>query len=394
MSKVCLVRCPGYDRSLVQRAVDLAFREISASGLFKPGERILLKPNLLSSKMPDKAVTTHPEIFRSVAQAMRKYQVELSYGDSPATDNPDKAARICGIEGIASELMIPMADFATSAPCDFQQGVLCRKFQFVKAVEDNDGIISISKFKTHALTRFTGAIKNQFGLIPGMLKSKDHFRFPNEKAFSQMLADLNNCVKPRLFIMDAIIGMEGNGPANGTPRRMDMVLVSDDPVALDSVCVGIMGLDYRKVMTVMTGHESGLGIADYHDIDFCLIDNIDKEERIIWDKADKMVPMLVIHDFKNAVNQNGAISRLEKIAGPLLKRLVLNRPVIIKGKCTKCRKCVEICPLEPKAIFFSEEEQKIVYDYSRCIRCFCCQETCPSAAIEVARAPLDFLIKK
>lgn len=394
MAKVCLVRCGNYSRSLVQKSIDIAFREIGASEFFRPSEKILLKPNLLSSKTPDKAVTTHPEVFRSVAAALDRFNLKLSYGDSPASDSPDKAQRICGIEEVANELSIPQADFVTSIQRNFTKGVLCRNFELVKAVEDNDGIVSISKFKTHALTLFTGALKNQFGLIPGRLKAKNHVRFPSEKAFSQMIIDLNNCVKPRLFVMDAIVGMEGNGPANGTPRQIGMILVSDDPVALDSVCVGLAGLDYRKVITVMTGQESGLGIADYCNIDFCLINDIDKEETIIWDKADKMVPLLVIPGFKNAVNRNSAISGLENIAGPFIKRLVLNRPVIIRGKCTKCKLCVRMCPVEPKAIYFSEEEQKIKYNYKRCIRCFCCQETCPFAAIEVTKAPLGFLMKK
>ncbi|MHB1484767.1 MAG: DUF362 domain-containing protein [Saccharofermentanales bacterium] len=394
MAKVCMVRCGSYDRNLVQKAIDTAFSEMHASDMFKPGEKILLKPNLLSAKNPDKAVTTHPEVFRSVAAALGQYQVKLSYGDSPATDTPDRVQKICGIEAVADELSIPKADFVNSYSCDFQEGALCRKFQFVKAVEDNDAIVSISKLKTHALTRITGAMKNQFGLIPGMLKSKDHFRFPDEKSFSKMITDLNNCVKPRLYVMDAVVGMEGNGPANGTPRQIGMILVSDDPVAMDSVCAGLIGLDYKKVMTVMTGEENGLGIADYRNIDFCLIDDADKEETIIWDRADKMVPRLVIHGFRHAVNRNPDISKLHKLAGPLLKRLVLNRPVIVTKKCTKCNECIKICPVEPKAIYFSEEEQKIKYDYSKCIRCFCCQETCPSAAIIVAKAPLDFLIKK
>jgi len=393
MPKVCVIRCDSYDRDQVQQAVDTAFQEFGVSGLFHLGEKILLKPNLLSSKTPDKAVTTHPEVFRAVAAALRGYETELSYGDSPAMDNPDKAQKICGIEEMAKELSIPQADFTTPIHRDFPQGILARQFQLVKAVEDTDGIVSICKFKTHALTRFTGAMKNQFGLIPGMLKVKDHVRFPTEETFTLMIADLNNCVRPRLFVMDAIVGMEGNGPANGTPRAIGLLIVSDDPVALDSVCVGIMGLDYRSVLMVKTGESSGVGIANPAKIDFCLIGKVDGTQSVRWDKASKMIPLLKIPDFDNAVRSVSSISFLNTFLAPIAKKTILDHPAIIQDKCTKCRYCVRVCPVDPKAIEFSEEKQKIVYHYERCIRCFCCQELCPHAAIEVKKAPLSFLLK-
>lgn len=392
MPKVCIIRCGSYDRDQVQQAITSAFKEFGVSDFFKAQEKIVLKPNLLSSKTPDKAVTTHPEVFRAVAVALREYQVELSYGDSPANDSPEKAQKICGIEEVANELSIPQADFVTPVHRDYPQGVLARNFQLVKAVEDNDGIVSICKFKTHALTQFTGAMKNQFGLIPGMLKAKDHVRFPTETAFTQMLADLNNCVRPRLFVMDAIVGMEGNGPANGTPRAIGLLIVSDDPVALDSVCVGMAGLDYNEVLAVKTGETSGVGVADHERIDICLIETINGIQSIRWDKASKMIPLLKIPNFVNAVSGASAISVLSTFLGPVAKKLILNRPAIIHSKCTKCKLCVRVCPVEPKAIEFSEKKQKIVYNYGRCIRCFCCQELCPFAAIEVQKAPFSFLM--
>jgi len=390
MPKVCVIRCDSYNRDQVQQAIDKAFKEFGAEDLFRSDEKILLKPNLLASKTPDKAVTTHPEVFRAVAVALGRCRVKLSYGDSPATDSLEKAGKICGIEEVANELSIPQADFITPVHCDYMQGDLARQFQFVKAVSDNDGIVSISKFKTHALTRFTGAMKNQFGLVPGTLKAKDHVRFPTEQAFTQMIADLNKCVRPRLFVMDAIVG---NGPMNGTPRALDMLFVSDDPVALDSVCVGIMGLDYRSISIVKTGERNGIGIADPAKIEFCLIENVDGIMTVRWDMANKMIPLLRIPDFNNSVKAVSAISLMNTFLGPVTKKIIINRPTIIPDKCTKCRHCIQVCPLDPKAIEFSEKKQKIVYHYERCIRCFCCQELCPHAAIEVKKAPLSFILK-
>ncbi len=409
VAKVCIIKCDSYDKEKVKDAVDFAFRELEIERLFKEGENILLKPNLLSSKTPDKAVTTHPEVFRGVALAMQNCKVNLSYGDSPAAESPSKAQRICGIEEVANELSIPEADFVTPINRDFPEGVLVRKFQLVKAAEDTDGIISICKFKTHALTRFTGAMKNQFGLIPGTLKAQDHVRFPDVTSFTQMLTDLNNCVKPRLYVMDAIVGMEGNGPANGTPRHMGMIIISDDPVAMDSVCVGLMGLDYKTILSVMTGAKCGLGIADHDKINLCLIEDAPKNNKettsnvqgnapssiqrtVIWDVASKMIPLLALRDFQNAMDGGSALTFASTFLGPLVKKAILNRPVIVHENCTKCKLCVRVCPVKPKAIEFSNKKQKIVYHYSRCIRCFCCQELCPHAAIVVKKAPLHFLL--
>ncbi len=389
MAKVCIIRCDGYNRDKVRQAVSEMFREFGAKSFFHPGEKILLKPNLLASRTPDMAVTTHPAVFDAVAQTMREYETILFYGDSPAADSPAKAQQVCGIEEAAKEQSVLQADFISSVRRDFPEGKIARRFQLVRAVEDTDGIVSICKFKTHALTRFTGALKNQFGLIPGTLKAKCHVQYPTEDAFTQMLADLNSCVRPRLFVMDAIVGMEGNGPSNGTPRALGMLMLSDDPVALDSVCVGIAGLDYRMVPLVRNGERSGVGIADPDKIELCLIEDQDGKRTIRREKASFLLPGLVAADFVNAVRETSAIGLLNRFFGMPMRRWVLNRPCVIPEKCTKCRLCVRTCPAQPKAIGFSEKKHKIVYRYGRCIRCFCCQELCPSAAIEVRKGPLS-----
>jgi ferredoxin len=207
-----------------------------------------------------------------------------------------------------------------------------------------------------------------------------------------MIADLNMCVKPRLFVMDAIVGMEGNGPANGTPRDIRLLMVSDDPVALDSVCVTIMGLDYKSVIAVRTGEKSGLGVADTSKIDFSLIEGFGENQTVNRGKASEILPELVIKDFKNIIDGNSGMQRMSSMFGPFAKKIVLNRPTIIHENCTRCKVCIKACPVEPKAIYFDEESNKIRYTYGKCIRCFCCQELCPHAAIEVKKAPLGFIL--
>ena len=124
---------------------------------------------------------------------------------------------------------------------------------------ESSGIISISKLKTHALTRITGAIKNQFGCIPGARKAEFHSVMPTVALFSQMLVDLNLFLKPRLFIMDGIIAMEGNGPRNGDARKMNVLLFSTDPVALDATVCRLINLNPDLVEPLVYGAQSGLG---------------------------------------------------------------------------------------------------------------------------------------
>lgn len=393
MTKVCIVKCDDYGRENTERAVAAALDELDASGLFKPGEKILLKPNMLSAKTPDKAVTTHPEVVRAAAVVLLKYGAALSYGDSPATDSTEKAARICGLQEVMDELSVPLADFKNSYSSEFPEGDFVKKFVLVKAVADNDGIVNICKFKTHALTHFTGSLKNLFGLVPGFLKAKDHVRFPDEILFTNMLTDLNRCIGARLHIMDAVVGMEGNGPANGNPRALHMIMASTDPVALDSVCVTIMGSDYKTFPIISAGSESGLGVADLSKIELSLIQDARLPGSVRRATADRLLPELVVKDFRHAVSGHPGLVMLNTPVGTFLKKTVINRPAIITENCTKCGVCVKVCPVEPKAIYFSQKNQQIEYRYERCIRCFCCQELCPNAAISVDKAPLHFLLR-
>ncbi|MHB8964014.1 MAG: DUF362 domain-containing protein [Saccharofermentanales bacterium] len=393
MAKVCIVKCGGYNRETVEKAVAAALDELDASRFFSPGEKILLKPNMLSAKTPEMAVTTHPEVMRGAAVALRRYGVSLSYGDSPATDSPERAARVCGNQEVMDGLGIPLADFKNSFVREFPEGDFVKRFTLVQAVADSDGIVNVCKFKTHALTRFTGSLKNLFGLIPGFLKAKDHVRFPDEILFTYMLTDLNRCIGARLHIMDAVIGMEGNGPANGTPRALHMIIASTDPVALDSVCVAIMGSDYRTFPIIVAGAERGLGVADPSRIELSLIQDPDQPAATRRAPAAELVPELAVRDFRHAVKGHPGLGMLNTPVGTFLKKAVINRPVVIPENCTKCQVCVRMCPVEPKAISFSQKHQRIEYRYERCIRCFCCQELCPSAAIRVEKAPLHFLLR-
>lgn len=257
---VALVRCDSYEDSAVYGAVGRALDLLGGADRFvRDGERIMLKPNFLVGATPDKAVNTHPAVFSAAARHLQAAGAKLSYGDSPGFGNALAAARKIGIARVAEELGVAYADFAEGRQVSFAEGELIKQFTIASAVLDADGLVTLPKFKTHALTRMTGAVKNQFGCIPGMLKGEFHMRMPDIERFAQMLVDLNRLLQPRLAIMDGIVGMQGNGPRGGDPRHVGAIIVSDDLVAVDATVCRIMNLDPALVGTVTYGTAWGLG---------------------------------------------------------------------------------------------------------------------------------------
>jgi ferredoxin len=189
-----------------------------------------------------------------------------------------------------------------------------------------------------------------------------------------MLVDLNRLITPRLVVMDGIVGMEGNGPRNGDPRQVGVLLVSDDPVAIDALVCRLMALDPALVDTVVYGERWGLGTAS--DIEL-LGDGLP-----------------VIDDY--VVNRNRTSTPGGRMSSVTVKRLVTPRPYVVHERCTRCGTCVQVCPVDPRAVDWPDGDRSRppVHDYKRCIRCYCCQEMCPERAIEVSTPPLGRLIRR
>jgi uncharacterized protein (DUF362 family)/ferredoxin len=378
-SKVAVVPCGGYDEATVYQAVEKGVELLGGwENFIKPEEKILLKPNLLNRADPEKAVTTHPTVFGSVIRSLKNKGFDrISYGDSPGhPGGPEKTSEVCGLKEIADRMEIPMADFTHSRTVEYVRGRISRKFELCQGVLDSDAIINLCKMKTHQLERITGGVKNMFGCVYGMNKGAAHAKYPDAESFAQMLVDLNLLLKARLHIMDGIVAMEGNGPASGTPVKMNVILVSDDPVALDATFCRLVDLDPSIIPTVFYGAIFGLGHWKEGDIEILGVDDLSDYRNPHFD---------VMRD----KSHGGKWAYLDKL------KFLVRKPVILKDKCIRCGACVTACPLEDKAVFFpkkpgSETEQKAgksvpVYDYKKCIRCYCCQEMCPEKAIIVKR---------
>jgi len=366
VSKVVLVRCEDYNPAKVKEAVHRGIELLGGISRFvKKEEKILLKPNLLSSDQPEKCVTTHPSVFRAVSEVFLSAGARLSFGDSPAFNSPEGAAKKSGIQKEAAELNINLADFKGTDEVHFETGKQNKKFILAAGLKDKDGIVSLSKMKTHGFEKFTGAVKNQFGCVPGVRKGEYHVKMQDPGEFAKMLLDLNACVNPRLYIMDGIMAMEGNGPRGGKPKAMHVLLFSEDPIALDATACRLIDLDPWLVPTVKHGDELGYG------------------------RGKKEAVELLGDDFDSLVNKDFDVDRnpLKPFTGTGIVSWFRNRlvpkPVINDDMCIKCGVCVRMCPADPKAVnWFDEDTTKVpTYNYESCIRCYCCQELCPESAI-------------
>lgn len=376
-SRVAVIGCDSYDEEKVYGAVRSGIELLGGIGRYvRQGEKIVIKPNVLIGSDPEKCVCLHPAVFRATGRILKEAGPELSYGDSSGFGSCRANMKKAGFTEAADELGIKMADFDKGRPVTHGQALLNKSFVLANGVLEADGLVSVSKLKTHGLTRLTGAVKNQFGCVPGFRKGQFHIKLADPYDFGTMLVDLNTLIKPRLYIMDAIMAMEGNGPRNGRPRKLGVMLFSSDPVALDAVACKIVHLDPAFVPTSEPGEKAGLGTYHYSDIEITGDDIesfIDKDFDIV-----RKPPVRA---------SSGRIRNL-------LKSQFCPRPVIDETLCTNCGTCVKQCPVNPKAVDWhrGNKTSPPSYDYDRCIRCYCCQELCPEGAVTVKETLLGRVI--
>ncbi len=377
-SQVAIVYCDSYDEDKVYKAMSEGIAALGGLESFvNRDEHILVKPNFLVAAKPDKAVTTHPAVIKGMLRILNEQGfIHVACGDSPGHGSLENALKAAGLSEAIKEYGCAEADMSTEVLVEYPEGITAKQFYYAKAVTEADAIIGLSKMKTHALEKLTGAVKNMYGLVCGYRKAAGHVKFPNASMFARMLADIHRSTPQRLHIMDGITAMEGNGPASGTPVQMNVLLFSKDPVALDTVFSRLVNVDPELIPTNVQGAELGIGTCDLSRIDIIDVSSagavISAEEAFAkYGKAD--------FDADRTGNKKSLLSRFSDIMTSIARR-----PYIDAGLCVSCGICAEHCPVPGKALEFKNGRNKPpVYNYRKCIRCYCCQELCPQHAIRV-----------
>ena len=370
MTDVSIVACNTYEKEEIRDALERLFAPIHGLDWVSSGMKIAIKANLVSMMKPDAAATTHPALLCELVRMLREKGAEVIIGDSPGgLYNSLAVGRVYAATGMkdAEHAGAVLNQNYETREASFPEAIVAKEFTYTAYLDDADAIIDFCKLKTHGMMGMSAAAKNMFGVVPGTFKPEYHFRYPNHKDFASMILDLNTYFekKMRLCIADAVIGMEGNGPTQGTPRKIGALLASVSPHALDLACARLIGLAVNDVPTLQVAHEQGL-IPESADL-LTVHGTLD--------------PFL-ISDYKNIhVRRSLQFEGHGKFAATFVRSALRAVPRPDKKTCIGCKKCAEICP----AHIITMKKGIPTIDRERCITCFCCQEFCPVGAMKVHR---------
>ena len=372
MVKTCvsISKCTSYQLEEVQKAVAKCMDSIGGiSSFIKPGDKVLIKPNMLQGKSPEEAITTHPAVVEAIVNMVKDVGAFPFIGDSPG--GPARGMEsfwdITGFSNVAERTGAKLVNFEKTGSYKETRNNI--EYRIAKKVIDADIIINVPKIKTHGLTIFTCAIKNMYGVVPGLIKTEYHKMAPNPSKFAEFVVDIYALSKPQLNIVDGIVGMDGSGPSAGNPKKLNMILSSSDGVAVDILLCNMLGKDPLKVPINRIAIEQGLGEGDLNKI------------KVIGETP-------ILEDFKWPPNISGSLDRVPPSIARGLMKMFWSRPAIDSQYCTNCKTCVKSCPVDA----LIENTPIPEFEYGECINCLCCMEMCPEKAVYEEKSPLSRLI--
>lgn len=378
-SVVALASVPDYeDRERILSALRELLKPFGGmQGIVKPGQKVLLKVNLLAPARPEQAVTTHPELLRGVIRLVKEAGGIPLIGDGPGVGDTLTNMKSCGMSQVAEQEGAGILNFQETEIFEDLDNRVGKRIALTRHLRDCPVLITLPKLKTHVQMAYTGAIKNQFGLIPGTAKGQYHFRFQNRDHLADLMIDINRLAKPALAIMDGIVAMEGQGPSGGHPRKLGALLASTDLAAIDVVACHLIGLDPERNPLNIAARRADFGATRLEEIQL----------------YGAPLESLQVSDFKLVKAPANVMRILPLPASWLrwLRRQVAARPVIRRDLCIRCHRCSRGCPVAPPAIDPDLAPGKEVNDVT-CIRCYCCHEFCPVKAIDLKKSRLETLL--
>ncbi len=352
------IRQAAYDYAILRPLVFemLASAEAPVIGT---GTRVLIKPNLLMPATPEKAVTTHPLIVRAAAEFALEKGARVQISDSPAMGGFSRVLKKCGYEEILKDLDVVCSPFEATATVDV--GDPFGSIEIARDAMDAEVVLNLAKLKTHAQMKMTLGVKNLFGCIVGLKKPEWHMRAGvDRQMFGHLIVSIFEAVAPAYTIMDGILAMEGQGPGkSGTPRELGLLMGGKSAHAVDHVVCLKVGLDPDTLATQHTAREMGVYDGRVH---------------INGD-------LTILDDFQ--FPELGALTMGPDYLGRFMRRFVIQQPVVDNQACKLCGECWKYCPAEA----ISYTDRGISFNTDACIRCYCCLEVCPHAAIR-AKKPL------
>ena len=363
-TRVALSRCLNYDPELVDASVNKVVDLLGGiESMIKPNSKVLIKPNLLTDTRPQDCITTHPRVVESVIRLVKKTNSDIYLGDSPSVFGQkrdfDRVYEVTGMKEACNRQGARIVYF--------DRPVLKSGIPMTDWIERCDYIINVPKFKTHGLTKLTAAVKNTFGLVLGVHKIKLHKDCLNVQDFSRQLVDIFELVKPVLTIVDAVVSLEGDGPGSaGTKTDTELILASQDAVAIDSILASIMGIFPEDVLTTKEARLRGLGESDLHNID------------VLGEKLGEFI----YSNFK--LPRSSFTSNMPKPLLNIAQKLIWHKMEVIRQECKACKRCIDICPAEAVQL----KDGKALIDPHKCILCSCCQEVCPYKAVRLNKSLL------
>lgn len=361
-STVVVEACDTYEADAVRQALRAALAPLGGLASFVvPGQTVLLKPNLLSPRPPERAVTTHPALVQAMAELCWEAGAgRVWIGDSCAGNHSDRELWLkTGMCAVAAATGAELQTFSGPARSHACAGVHLPVPEWYAAV---DVLVSLPKLKTHLLTTMTCAVKNLYGMVCGQAKAFQHGRFPSPQAMSHFLAHVFAVFQPALTVVDAIQAMEGDGPANGQPLQVGCLLASTDAVAIDSLCTERLGLNWNALPMVRTAVHLGLGRADPDEIAVIGAGQERFRHVRLRRARGRFLQVLPHWSFR-------CVSWLLKY-----------RPEIRQRRCVRCGVCAATCS---RNAIDCDSLGRFKIDRGHCILCICCAESCPEEAIEV-----------